>query len=272
MSYETILVSVEDRVATVTLNRPERMNAWSPQMAAELSDALRAANGDDAVRAIVLTGAGRAFCAGADLGGGGGTFAGREQRSAPETDPVYPWQLDKPVVAAINGHAVGVGITYPMLCDIRYVAEEAKIQFAFVRRGIVPELASHVIVQRVAGLSNAADLLFTGRLIRGREAAALGLASEALPAAEVLPRAQEKAREIAVYSAPVSVAISKRLLWEGLNASIVHMREREGRLLTWAGNQPDAKEGVTSFLEKRDPDWKMSVPRDMPADLLAGSA
>ncbi|HVR28571.1 MAG TPA: enoyl-CoA hydratase-related protein [Thermoanaerobaculia bacterium] len=268
MHYESILVSIAKGVATLTLNRPERMNAWTAQMASELSSALRAANDDDDVRAIVITGAGRAFCAGADLGGGGGTFAGREGREAPAVEPIYPWQLDKPVLAAINGAAVGVGITYPMMCDVRFVAEDAKIQFAFVRRGVIPELASHVIVARVAGLSNAADLLLSGRMILGSEAVAMGLASEALPREQVLPRALDRARDIAANTAPVSVAISKRLLWEGLTASVPEMREREGKLFTWAGNQPDSKEGVLSFLEKRPPAWQLSVARDTPRELL----
>jgi enoyl-CoA hydratase/carnithine racemase len=270
MSYEAILIAVEDGVLTITLNRPERMNAWNAQMASELSAALRAANVDDGVRAIVVTGAGRAFCAGADLGGGGGTFAGREGRPAPKVEPILPWQIDKPVIAAINGAAVGVGITYPMMCDIRIVAEDAKIQFAFVRRGVIPELSSHVIVARVAGLSNAADLLLSGRMILGREAAAMGLASEAVPREQVLQRAQERARDIAASTAPVSVAISKRLLWEGLTASIPEMREREGKLFTWAGNQPDSKEGVLSFLEKRAPAWRLSVAKDTPRELFGG--
>jgi enoyl-CoA hydratase/carnithine racemase len=271
MTYETILLEVKDRVATVTLNRPERMNAWTPQMALELSDALVACNADDAVRAVVVTGAGRAFCAGADLGAGGKTFRsdeGRQGQPRPARRPeVYPWEIDKPVIAAINGHAIGVGITYSMMCDVRFVAEEAKIQFAFVRRGVIPELSSHAIVARVAGLSNAADLLLSGRIIRGTEAAAMGLATRALPAAEVLPAALERARDIAVNAAPVSVAISKRLLWEGLTASVREMGRREAPLFLWAGNQQDAHEGVVSFLEKRAPDWQLQVSRDKP-DLL----
>lgn len=275
MEYEAILLEVKDQVATITLNRPERMNAWTAEMAAELSHALGACNQNDEVRAVVITGAGRAFCAGADLGRRGDTFSGRDRRQAGERSearrerPLLPYQIDKPVIAAINGHAVGVGITYPMTCDIRFVAEDAKIQFAFVRRGILPELASHVIVPRVAGLSNAADLLLSGRMIRGSEAAALGLASAALPADEVLPAALERAREFR-EAAPVSVAISKRLLWEGLTSSVPDMQRREGPLFAWTGNQPDAREGVTSFLEKRPPAWKLSGTRDKP-DLLGGS-
>jgi enoyl-CoA hydratase/carnithine racemase len=271
MAYETILLDVKDRVATITLNRPERMNAWNAQMAAELTDAMRACNENDDVRAIVLTGAGRAFCAGADLGRGGETFAsrGRAGEAAAAARPVYPWELDKPVIAAIHGHAIGVGITYPMMCDIRFVAEDAKIQFAFVRRGVIPELASHVIVARVAGLSNAADLLLSGRVILGAEAARMGLASRALPADQVLPAALERAREF-LSAAPISVAISKRLLWEGVASSVPEMQRRENPLFAWVGNQADAREGVVAFLEKRRPEWKLSVARDKP-DLIRPS-
>jgi len=256
-------------VATITLNRPERMNAWTGQMALELTDAMGRCGEDDGVRAVVLTGAGRAFCAGADLGGRGDTFGGRERGAAPAErppPPVYPYMIDKPVIAALNGHAVGVGLTYPMMCDVRFVAEDAKLQFAFVRRGVLPELASHVIVARVAGLSNAADLLLSGRVVLGREAAELGLATKALPADEVLPAALERAREIAINTAPVSVAISKRLLWEGIVSSVPEMMKRENKVFAYLGNQPDAREGVVSFLEKRPPEWKLSPSRDKPED------
>ena len=269
MDYEAILLDVKDQVATITLNRPERMNAWTGQMALELTDAMTCCNEDDGVRALVVTGAGRAFCAGADLGGRGDTFSGRERRQAPAErppPPVYPYMIDKPVIAALNGHAVGVGITYPMLCDVRFVAEDAKLQFAFVRRGVLPELASHVIVARVAGLSNAADLLLSGRVVLGREAAKLGLATLALPADEVLPAAQERAREIAINTAPMSVALSKRLLWEGIVSSVPEMMKRENKVFAYLGNQPDAREGVLSFLEKRPPQWKLSPSRDKPEE------
>jgi enoyl-CoA hydratase/carnithine racemase len=154
-----------------------------------------------------------------------------------------------------------------MMCDVRLVAEDAKIQFAFVRRGVMPELASHAIVARVAGLSNAADLLLSGRMIRGREAFELGLASAALPAAEVLPAAIERAQDIAANAAPVSVAISKRLLWEGVTAGIADMKKREDELFAWLARQPDAREGVEAFLDKRPPQWKLAVSRDLPEKL-----
>ncbi len=271
MDYDHILYGVDDGVATLTLHRPEVMNAWTDRMSAELSHALQRCDDDDAVRAVVLTGAGRAFCAGQDLSAGGETF---DNSAAPADAPPgwparTPWQICKPVLAALNGHAIGVGITYPMLCDLRVVAENAKIQFAFVRRGIVPELASHVIVSRVAGLSNAADLLLSGRMVSGREFAAMGLASEALPADEVLPATLERAREFR-HTAPASVAISKRLLWDGLVETIPGMAKREMRLLAWAGAQVDAQEGVTAFLEKRDPQWSLRPSRDLP-DLEGGA-
>jgi enoyl-CoA hydratase/carnithine racemase len=274
VDYQTIRLEIEDRIATITLDRPERLNAWNETMAAELRHSLRLCDADDEVRAVVITGAGRAFCAGADLSGGGGTFASGGGTDAGE-DLValaerhggyagpFPWQIRKPVLAAINGHAIGVGITFPMTCDIRFVAEDAKIQFAFVRRGVIPELWSHQIVARVAGLSTAADLLLTGRAIRGRELAALGLASAALPAEQVLAATRERAREV-LAAAPVSVAISKRLLWEGLVGSSAGLGAREAKLFRWTGRQADAREGVLSFLEKRAPEWRLSVAKETP--------
>jgi len=262
MRYENIHFEIEDRVATITLNRPERMNAWNDAMDAEIQHALRRCHQDDDVRSVVITGAGRAFCAGADLGGGGSTFQERPAEAA--TDEFHPWDVCKPVIAALNGHAVGVGITFAMSCDCRYVAEDAKIAFAFARRGVISGFASHVTVARVAGLSNAADLLLSGRTIRGSEAAALGLASRALPADEVLPAAMALARDIAENAAPASVAISKRLLWEGASLAPAEMKRREDRLFAWVGRQPDAREGVEAFLEKRAPRWSMSPRLDLP--------
>jgi len=271
MPYENIIVESRDGVAVVTLNRPQAMNAWTPAMAAELSDAFSSLDRDDSVRAVVVTGAGSVFCAGADLSGAASfrpseSNSEEERRKAFAYPKVMPWHIGKPVIAAINGHAIGVGITYPMTCDIRFVAEDAKIQFAFVRRGIIPELSSHVIVARVAGLSRAADLMLTGRMIRGRELAEMGLASQALPADRVLPAALERAGEFH-KAAPVSVAISKRLLWEGLTSSAREIDAREFQLFQWVCRQPDAMEGVMSFLQKRDPAWKMSSSRDIP-DIL----
>jgi len=266
--YQTIRLERDDPgVGLLTLNRPEAMNAWNDRMAHEIDQALRECEADDAVRAVVITGAGRAFCAGADLSAGGETFRPPpprgEQAPREHAEPLWPFALSKPVVAAINGHAIGVGITFPMTCDIRFVAEDAKLQFAFVRRGVIPELASHAIVPRVVGFSRAADLLLSGRMFSGREAAELGLASRALPASEVLPAALAYAREFRL-AAPVSVALSKRLLWEGFGLDAPAMMKREGRLFAWAGRQADAREGVVSFLEKREPAWKLRPSVDRP--------
>lgn len=260
MSYDTVLYEVSEAVATVTLNRPERLNAWNSRLGAELGDAMATADGDDDVRAVVVTGAGRAFCAGADLSGGG--FGGGD---APQLREMWPYQVRKPVIAAINGHAVGVGLTYPMLCDIRIAAEDAKLAFAFVRRGAIPELASHAIVPRVAGFSRAADLLLSGRTISGREAAELGLVSRALPTDQVLAEACEIGRDIAINTAPVSVAVSKRLLWEATTKTIPETMGLEGRVFASVARLDDAREGIAAFVEKREPKWSMRPSTDMPA-------
>jgi len=267
MSYECLLYDVDDGVCVVTINRPERMNTWNATVAGELSAALQQANLDDAVRSIVLTGAGRAFCAGADLERGGETFAGRDsnarpRRGAADAPTVHPYEIDKPVIAAINGAAVGVGMTYPMLCDIRLAAATAKMGFVFTRRGMMPELAAHLLVQRVVGFSNAADLLMSGRIFTAEEAARMGLVSRVLPKEELLPAAMAMARDY-VNTAPASVALTKRLLWKGLDASVAEMMQAERAPFAWLGNQADAKEGIMSFLEKRAPVWQGS-PKDIP--------
>jgi enoyl-CoA hydratase/carnithine racemase len=259
MSYETVLYDVDDGVATVTLNRPERLNAWNARLGAELGDAMAVADDDDDVRVVVVTGAGRAFCAGADLSGG--EFGGGD---APTLRACWPYQVRKPVIAAINGHAVGVGLTYPMTCDVRFVADDAKLAFAFVRRGAIPELSSHAIVPRVAGFSVAAELLLSGRTFLGTEAAELGLVSKALPAAEVLPAALALAADIAANTAPVSVAVAKRLLWDGMDRSVAEMSAMENRLFGKVTSLPDAREGIAAFVEKRPPVWTGKVSADVP--------
>ena len=264
MSYETLLYEVSEHVATITFNRPEKMNTWNAQVASELSEAMLKANTDDEVRAVVLTGAGRAFCAGADLEGGSDTFANREASGGRKSDEgrntrnVYPNEIDKPVIAAINGAAVGIGMTYPMLCDIRLACEGAKMGFVFTRRGMMPKLAAHLIVQRVAGLSNAADILLSGRIFTAEEALEMGIVSKVFPKDQLLDAAHEMAKDYA-NTAPASVAITKHLLWQGLDSSPKKMMEAEGPSFAWLGNQPDAKEGIMSFLEKRAPAWELSA-------------
>ncbi len=272
MEKTTVLCEEKDGVAELTLNRPERMNAFTPQMAAELIQAFRRLDEDDSVRVIVVTGAGRAFCAGADLGGGGETFAGRETGGdADEVLPrdararvIQPWKLRKPVIAAINGHAVGVGLTLPLQWDIRIAARDAKLSFAFVQRGIMPELASTYILPRLIGIARASDLLLTGRIFLGEEAAQLGVVNEAVDCEQVLPRAREIARYIVEKCAPASVALTKRFIWEHLNAhDPLAVSEREARGMARLGRMPDAAEGVSSFVQKRRPDWKLK-PSDVP--------
>ena len=273
LEYEAIKVDIsEDGTATLTLNRPEALNAWNGTMSFEFENAIKALDENDAVRVVVVTGAGRAFCAGADLSSGGDSFSKTDKdtgetkrvtRGTSFEDAFWPYMMRKPVIAAVNGHGIGVGITLPMTCDVRYVAEDAKLQFAFTRRGLLPELGSHAIVPRVVGLSNAADLMLTGRIFSGREAAELGLATKALPAAEVLPAALEHAREY-LSAAPVSVAITKRLLWDSIAPGVLEMMQREAPLFSWTADQPDSKEGVVSFMEKRAPEWSLQPSKDLP--------
>ncbi len=270
MAYEQILCEESDGIATITLNRPERLNAFTGVMGRELHEAFRDCDADDRVRVIIVTGAGRGFCAGADLAGGGGTF-GRDSRTTFEQQvesgrrAIRPWAMKKPIIGAINGAAVGVGITLAMQWDIRIAAESAKIAFAFVRRGVVPEALSTWILPRLIGVSRAAELLLSGRTLTAREALDFGLLSRVVPDAELLPTARGIAEDIARNAAPVSVAITKRLIWSNLaEPDMQRAEEVEGRAFWWSGTQPDSFEGVRSFLEKRAPQWKMKPSSDMP--------
>jgi enoyl-CoA hydratase/carnithine racemase len=251
-------------VAVLTLHRPDQLNAFSGRMGRELGEAYRACDADDAVRAIVLTGAGRAFCAGADLAPGGDTFAapGAEFSAAAVDPPAFA--LRKPVIAAMNGHAVGLGLTLALQCDVRLAAREGKYGVLQVRRGVMPDAYSHWTLSRIVGVSRAAEILLTGRHFSGDEIAALGVASRALPAGEVLPAALAIAREIAVHAAPLSVAVTKRLLWQGLELGPEQVGRLETELHRHLMGKPDAVEGVVAHLEKRAPRWQLSVSRDWP--------
>jgi enoyl-CoA hydratase/carnithine racemase len=275
MAYAEILLEVSEGVALVTLNRPERLNAYTPTMGHELAEAFAACDADDAVRAIVVTGAGRGFCAGADLARGGASFdrdAAAEYRATPPDRPwekprraIAPWDVRKPIIAAINGPAVGVGATLPMQWDIRLAGESARIGFVFVRRGVVPEALSTWTVPRLVGMARAAELLMTGRILDAREALEFGLVSRVVPDAELLPTARALAAEIARETAPVSVAITKWLLW-GMQSEtdLARADDLDARAFWWTGTQPDAREGVKAFLEKRAPRWGMRPSADMP--------
>ena len=270
-AYETILVERQGRVGLITLNRPEHRNAYTPRMGAELREAFTELEADDEARVIVVTGAGRHFCAGADLSRGGSTFDHRQDDAERASDRdrlgegPRPWEMRTPIIAAINGSAVGVGITLPMQWDIRIVARDAKLGFVFNRRGVIPEANSLWIVPRLAGVSSAMELLLTGRIFSGEEAVAMGLASRAVAADQVLPTAVAMARDIAENVAPLSAAITKGLIYRFLTEPDRDAAQAlEGRTFWWMGRQADAREGVTAFLEKRPPEWKLSKHTDLP--------
>jgi len=267
---EQVELDRRGRVAILTLSRPDRLNAWTPRMAFEFHSALRDLDADDAARAIVVTGAGRAFCAGAELDASGDTFATDGKWAVDEalTEATRPWNLRTPVIGALNGHAVGIGATLPLGFDVRVASEDAKIGFVFTRRGIVPEASSTWILPRLIGLGRAMELLLTGRVMRADEALAYGVVDRVVPKDQVLDEALALAEQIAVHAAPVSVAITKRLLWRQLGEpDPERARQLEDRLFYWSGQQPDASEGVRSFLDKRDPEWSMTLD-DFPEDLF----
>jgi enoyl-CoA hydratase/carnithine racemase len=270
-TYETIRLERQGRVGLITLDRPEHRNAYTPRMGAELGAAFAELEADEAARAIVVTGAGRYFCVGADLGRGEDTFnrvADDEQRArdrARLAEGPRPWDMRTPIIAAINGSAVGVGLTLPMQWDIRIVARDARLGFVFNRRGVMPEANSTWIVPRLVGVSRAMELLLTGRMFGGDEAVAMGLASQAVDAEQVLPTALALARDIADNVAPLSAALTKRLIYRFLaepDRDAAH--ELESRAFRWLGQQADAREGVRSFLDKRPPDWKLSKHTELP--------
>jgi enoyl-CoA hydratase/carnithine racemase len=257
--FEQITTDLADRVLTITLNRPERLNAWTATMARELIEAFDRADADDEVRAILVTGAGRGFCAGADLAGGGETFDYRK-RGATEPVPrdnggeftLRIFDSTKPVIAAINGPAVGVGATMTLPMDIRLAAEDARIGFVFARRGIVPEACSSWFLPRVVGISRAMEWVATGRVFSAQEALEGGLVRSLHPAGELLAAAYELAREISENTAAVSVALARQMMWRMLGAEHPMLAHRaDSRGMFSRGRSADATEGVTAFLEKR---------------------
>lgn len=266
--------AVENRVATVTLTRPEQMNAFTVTMMKELLQIFDAVDRDDEVRAVVVTGEGRAFCAGADLSAGGGTFdadaAGHHVGVSGHRDgggqvALAIFRCRKPVIAAINGHAVGVGITMTLPMDVRVVAEDAKIGFVFARRGIVPEACSSWFLPRIVGITKATELCLTGRVFTAKQEAASGLFSHVVAADQVLPKALAIAREIADNTSAVSVALSRALLWHGLGQADPQSAHLvDSKCIHWTGRNADAYEGVQSFLEKRAPRFTMKVSSDLP--------
>lgn len=273
MDYEQILYTVENRVATITLNRPDRLNAFTRQMMAELIDCFDRIDADDDVRAVVITGAGRGFCAGADLADAGGdTFdAGARGRDPSVVNrdggglvSLRIFESTTPVIAAINGPAVGVGITMTLPMDVRFAAESARIGFVFARRGLVPEAASSWFLPRLVGISKATEWCYTGRVMPASEAAEAGLV-QLVPDDQLLDRAYELASEIATHAAPVSAALTRQMLWRGLTFDHPMQAHRaDSRAIQALGAMSDAKEGVVSFLEKRDPEFSMRPSVDTP--------
>lgn len=265
MEGDHVLLEIADGVATVTLHRPEKLNAFSGRMGRELGAAYRRCDEDDDVRAVVVTGAGRAFCSGADLSAGADTFAKSDAAgfSAAAFDPPA-FALRKLVIAAVNGHAVGLGLTLALQCDLRVFALEGKYGVVQVRRGVMPDAYAHWTLPRLVGVGRAADVLLTGRLFDGREALALGLANRALPGEEVLPAARKIAREVAENAAPLSVAVSKKLLWESLGLDAAAVERKETALHHHLMGRADAIEGAVAHLEKRPPRWRLRVGRDWP--------
>ena len=270
-SYEAIRYEVQDGVLTITLNRPERLNAFNGQMAAEMMEAFDRADGDDDIRAIILTGEGRGFCAGADLSSGGDTFARSNEDLEAYRDgggvlSLRIYALRKPIIAAINGPAVGVGITMTLPMDVRLASTEARMGFVFVRRGMVPEACSSYFLPRLVGMGRASEWTLTGRVFPASEALEAGLVNRVLPPEDLLPAARELASEIAANTSPVSVTLTRHMLWKALDAESPMAAHRvESKGIYTRGRSADAREGVVSFLEKRPAEFPLKVSADMPS-------
>jgi enoyl-CoA hydratase/carnithine racemase len=286
--YKEILYAVEDGILTLTLNRPEKLNAFTGTMMSEMIDAFQRANKDDAIRCIIVTGAGRAFCAGADLSAGAATFDATKRADRPErnagsaNDKDFNWgdervrdgggrvtleifECLKPVIAAVNGPAVGIGATMQLAMDIRIASETARFGFVFSRRGIVPEAASSWFLPRIVGIQQALAWCFSGKVFDAKEALAGRLVQEVVPPDQLLPRAREIAREIADNTSPVSVALIRQMMWRGLGMDHpMEAHKVDSRGIYSRGASDDVKEGVVSFLEKRPAKFPQNVSKDMP--------
>ena len=275
--FTQITYQVSDNVATITLNRPEALNSFTNVMMNELIDVFDLTDADDDVRVVIVTGSGRAFCAGADLSGGGETFSDgrltsqsgeeevRYRRDGGGTVTLRMFNSLKPVIGAINGAAVGIGVTMTLPMDIRLASEKAKFGFVFARRGIVPEACSSWFLPRLVGIAQAAEWVFTGRVFGAEEALAGGLIRSVHKPDELLPAARLLAREIIDNTAPVSVALSRQMLWRMLGAPHPMSAHRvDSRGIQIRGRSADAIEGVNSFLEKRPAKFEMTVSNDLP--------
>ncbi|MDR3349788.1 MAG: crotonase/enoyl-CoA hydratase family protein [Acidaminococcales bacterium] len=268
MSYETIKSEVADKVATITLNRPNNMNSFNPLMCDELLDAFNKADENDNVRVVIVTGAGKAFCAGSDLSGDPFDYSKTNIFAHRDTGgqvSLRIYDMKKPVIGAINGAAVGVGITMTLPMDIRVISEKAKIGFVFASRGIINEGCSGWFLPRLVGAGKAVEWVATGRIISGAEVLDSGLATYMVPPEEVYAKALVIAHEIVNNTAPVSVAMARQLMWKMLGESHpMASHKLESMTLQWIGTSPDALEGVKSFLEKRPPNYSMKPSKEMP--------
>jgi enoyl-CoA hydratase/carnithine racemase len=279
-AFETILYDVKDGVATITLNRPDRMNAFTGQMMLDMIAAFDRTDADDAVKAVIVTGAGRAFCAGADLGAGAKTFdyEARDDRPDRGDKQSLEYLRDgggrltlrifdslKPVIAAVNGAAVGVGVTMQLPMDIRIASTDAKFGFVFSRRGIVPEACSSWFLPRLVGIQTALEWCYSGRVFTAAEAEKRGLVQSLHAPGDLLAAANAIAREIVDNTAAVSVTMTRHMLWRMLGADHpMEAHKIDSRAIFQRGKQADAKEGVMSFLEKRTPQYPNKVSADMP--------
>jgi enoyl-CoA hydratase/carnithine racemase len=277
--FETLLYDVRDGIATITLNRPEKLNAFTAKMMTELMAAFDVTDGDDEVRAVIVTGSGRAFCAGADLSGGANTFD-RSQPQALEREEgkvgdlyrdgggrvtLRIFESLKPVIAAVNGPAVGVGVTMQLAMDIRMASTDARFGFVFARRGITPEAASSWFLPKVVGLSTALEWCYTGRVFPASEAYERGLVRSLHAPQDLLPAAQALAREIADNTAPVSVALTRQMLWRMAGADHpMEAHKADSRAIQSRGASKDTKEGVAAFLEKRPARYPETITEDLP--------
>ncbi len=274
MEYEQIRYDVDGHVLTITLNRPDQLNAFTDRMMTELLDAFDRADADDAVRAVILTGAGRAFCAGADLSAGADAFYRSSTAVAPSIDThrdgggrvaLRIFDAKKPVISAINGPAVGVGITMTLPTDVRLASSTARMGFVFTRRGIPPEACSTWFLPRLVGPSRAAEWMFTGRILAADEALAGGLVSRVVAPETLLPAARALAEEIAANTSAVCVTLARQLIWRLLGADHpMEAHKIESRCIYWMARSPDAQEGVASFFEKRSPRFTLRPSTDMP--------
>ncbi|MEE2776494.1 MAG: crotonase/enoyl-CoA hydratase family protein [Acidobacteriota bacterium] len=274
MDYQQIRYEVDGPILKITLDRPEKLNAFTGTMQSELIEAYRRADDDDNVRVIIVTGEGRGFCAGADLSAGPSTFDRTKRHSETSAEKhrdgggllsLAVYDLKKPLIAAINGPAVGVGATMTLPMDIRIASTQARMGFVFSRRAIVPEACSTYFLSRVVGPAQAAEWFLTGRVFEAEEALRGGLVSRVVAPEDLLPTATSIANEIAENTAPVSVALCRQMMWRGLEAqSPMEMHRLESLGVYWRGQSPDAVEGVASFLEKRKPDFSGRPSKDMP--------